>query len=95
MLLIALVWAAIKDAPFFLLVLLSILLVLFMLLYAGAYVLFGLKDPNLLRSERYNIEKMAIEHGILGDSVTGLIEVSGGKKRAQPLIEATPDLSDD
>lgn len=73
MLLAALVSAAIKSAPTFLLVILSVLLVVFMLLYAGAYILFGIQDPNLLRSERYNIEKMAIEKGILGDSMMGIV----------------------
>lgn len=80
MLLIALVAGATKNAPTYLLVLLSVLLVLFMLLYAGAYVVFGLKDPNLLRSERYNIEKLAIEKGLLGDSMKGIVNEVGQMK---------------
>ena len=72
LLLTALVAAASKNAPMFILILLSIMLVLFMLLYAAAYIFFGLKDPNLLRSERFNIEKLAIEHGVYGDSLRGL-----------------------
>jgi hypothetical protein len=35
-----------------------------------------LKDPDALRSERYVLHKMAIEHGIYGDSRIGLIEPS-------------------
>ena len=54
-------------------------------LYAGAY-LFCLKhDRDALRSEKYSINKMAIEHGLLGDSVTGIFEASeiaSGKKDA-------------
>jgi hypothetical protein len=70
----ALVWAGTRGAPMFILVLLSALLVLFMLLYGGAYIAFGRIDPNLLRSERFNLEKMAIERGVYGDSTKGLLE---------------------
>lgn len=92
MLLCTLGWAATKGAPQFLLILLSILLVLFMIIYAAACIFFGWTDPNLLRSERYNIEKMAIERGIFGDSMTGIIDVSAEKKlisSVQPSIEKT------
>ena len=75
-LLAALVIAGARDEPMFILVLISALLVLFMLLYAAAYVLFGRKDPNLLRSERFNIERLAIERGLYGDSNIGLREPS-------------------
>lgn len=44
-------------------------------LYAGAY-LFCLKhDRDALRSEKYSINKMAIEHGLIGDSSAGLMQV--------------------
>lgn len=89
LILIALVWSATKGAPLFLLILLSALLVAFMLLYAGAYVLFGIKDPNLLRSERYNIEKMAIEQGLLGDSLSGLRKIEGTILEVEK-VDATP-----
>jgi hypothetical protein len=74
---LSLVFASTRGAPIFVLVLLSVLLVLFMLLYGAAYIVFGRIDPNLLRSERYNIERMAIEHGLYGDSNVGLHSSSG------------------
>ncbi|HEX7820946.1 MAG TPA: hypothetical protein VF463_10045 [Sphingobium sp.] len=80
MLLTALVTASMKQAPTFLLVILSGLLIIFMILYAASYITFGIKDPNLLRSERYNIEKLAIERGILGDSTKGIVDSGGGHK---------------
>lgn len=83
-----LIWAGVQGAPTFILVLLSVLLVLFMLLYAGAYIVFGKQDPNLLRSERFNLEKMAIEHGLYGDDKTGLMQPATG---SHAILPADPD----
>jgi hypothetical protein len=33
-----------------------------------------LKDPDLLRSEKYSLQKTAIEHGLIGDNHVGLFE---------------------
>jgi hypothetical protein len=41
------------------------------LLYLGAYIYCLICNPDALRSERYSIQKMAIEHGLLGDSDAG------------------------
>ena len=91
MLLAALVWAGTKQAPVFILILLAVLLVIFMIMYGTAYVYFGWKDPNLLRSEKYNIEKMAIEHGLYGDSTTGLRTVQEFSEEPK-LIDVAPAM---
>jgi hypothetical protein len=91
MLLAALIWLSSKGAPVALLVFLGILLTGFMLLYAGAYIAFGLKDPNLLRSEQYNIKKMAIERGMLGDSSTGLVPQSDRQMTQLAAPKTSPD----
>jgi hypothetical protein len=39
-----------------------------------AYLFFMHKQPDVLRSEHYHLSKMAIEHGMVGDSIHGLIE---------------------
>lgn len=44
------------------------------LLYGAAYVFCLRHDRDALRSEKYSINKMAIEHGLLGDSETGLFD---------------------
>ncbi len=88
MLLAAITWASVEGATNALVILLGILLVLFMLLYAGAYILFAFKDPNLLRSEKYNIEKLAIERGVLGDSTQGLID---GQDQPKSISDETTD----
>lgn len=62
------------NAPFWLLVTLATLLVLFFFLYFGFYTFFAINDRDALRSERYNLKRLEIEHGVLGDSETGLLE---------------------
>ena len=37
--------------------------------FAALYLLF--KRPDFLRSERFSIEKLMIEHGLIGDSISG------------------------
>lgn len=61
-------------------------------LYAIAFVYLLIKDPDSLRSETYSLEKMAIQHGLYGDSQTGLIrgdriepEALGPGRGAEPL----------
>lgn len=75
LLLTGVVAVAIGKAPEWLLVLLASLLVGCILLYGVAYVYcLMLKDPDLLRSEKYSLQKMAIEHGLIGDNHVGLFE---------------------
>jgi hypothetical protein len=44
------------------------------LLYGGAYCYFMLTNVDALRSEKFTITKLAIEHSIKGDNLTGLID---------------------
>src|SRR6266478_5387534 len=46
-----------------------------MLLYLVAYVFFALTDKDALRSEKFFLQKMAIEKGFIGDDLTGYIKV--------------------
>lgn len=41
------------------------------ILYLVAYIYFGLTDKDALRSERFSIQKMAIQKGFIGDNLTG------------------------
>ena len=46
----------------------------FLLLVAVfGFVYFMFKDPDMLRSERFSLEKMAIEKGLYGDNIQGQI----------------------
>lgn len=72
------------KAPEWLLVSIVVCLLGSVFLYVGAYVFCLVNDRDALRSEKYSLHKMAIEHGIYGDSSTGLVEV--------PTV-STPDHS--
>lgn len=75
-LLIALSAAFYAHAPEWLLIAFFVLLCLFLMLYGGAYIFFAATDPDALRSERYKLQKMAIEQGLYGDSQHGFVEAS-------------------
>lgn len=74
------------GGPTWLLIIFATLLILGMFLYGTAYVFSLTRNPDWLRSETYSIQKMAIEHGVYGDSQLGLIEASD-PKNTTPLIE--------
>lgn len=62
----------------------------FLLIYLVSFVALLIYDRDALRTEKYNLQKMAIEHGLLGDSDTGLMrreiaETAGATK----MIEGT------
>lgn len=61
------------------------------LLYLGAYVYFMCRNPDALRSEKFTIEKMAIEHQLVGDSARGITKVDGLPSAS---IEPPPQLPD-
>ena len=44
-------------------------------LYLIAYIYFAFKNPDELRSESYSIQKLAIEKGFIGDSISGDVNV--------------------
>jgi hypothetical protein len=62
------------KAPEWMLAIMAFLLVASIFLYGFAYTFCLFKDRDALRSERYSLHKMAIEHGLLGDSSTGLFD---------------------
>jgi hypothetical protein len=43
------------------------------LLLLSAYIFFMQRNPDALRSEKYSLQKMAIEKGLVGDDIAGLI----------------------
>jgi hypothetical protein len=57
--------------------------------YLIAYVYFGLTDKDTLRSEKFSLQKLAIQKGFIGDDFTGYIKISD---RVQPpLLPAETD----
>jgi hypothetical protein len=66
---------------------LVVALILSIVLYLFSYGFCLFKDRDALRSEKYSIHKMAIKHGIYGDSTSGIIEQT---PTPTPLLAATP-----
>jgi len=62
------------KGPQWILILMSVLLVLSIVLYFFVYVFCLFRDRDALRSEKYSLQKMALEHGIFGDNVSGIVE---------------------
>lgn len=72
--LLSLIGSLTFNAPNWVLISIMTLLALTVALYIAGYIYFGITDPDSLRSEKYKLQKMAIEQGYFGDSDTGLIE---------------------
>ena len=43
--------------------------------YLGVYFYLMIKDRDALRSERYSIQKLAIEKSIVGDNLSGTLQI--------------------
>lgn len=75
------------KAPAWILIVLVVALGLILVTFLGAYLFLLGKNPDALRSEDYSLSKMAIEHGLIGDSKTGLREISiGAVSQTKALI---------
>lgn len=68
--------ASISQVPSWLTVLFGIGTALSLVMYLCAYGYCLLKAPETLRTERYSIQKLAIEKGFRGDSSTGIVVLS-------------------
>jgi hypothetical protein len=64
------------GAPEWIVAVLCAVAVLLAILYIAAYIYFMIRSPEFLRSERFYLQKLAIEKGIRGDDTAGIIDVS-------------------
>jgi len=88
----ALLTAAIRfEAPTWMGASIVVFLGLSVCLYLGAYTYCLVKDREALRSEKYTIQKLAIEKGFIGDSITGVfpIEPATGARLIGPTATST------
>ena len=60
------------SAPTWVIVTFAVFMGLTIVLYLGSYTYCLFTDKEALRSERYSIQKLAIEKGIVGDSHAGV-----------------------
>ncbi|MCH9006243.1 MAG: hypothetical protein IH838_13270 [Proteobacteria bacterium] len=72
MLLVSLPMLAASRAPSWLLISVAAALGGILVTFVTAYVYFLFTNPDALRSESFTLSKMAIERGLVGDSLSGL-----------------------
>lgn len=61
------------DAPNWTIIIFTIIICIAIGVFFFAYVYCLFKDRDALRSEKYSIQKLAIEKGIVGDNMVGII----------------------
>ena len=64
------------NAPNWMQVFVATMLGVDFFLFVAAYIYFGFTDKDALRSERYSIQKLAIEYNLIGDKAAGLFDSS-------------------
>jgi len=67
------------------------ILCVLLLCYLGTHFFFMVKNPDALRSEKFTIQKMAIERGLIGDSVLGMREVTRDLSGNVSLLESASE----
>jgi hypothetical protein len=60
------------HSPSWLIGLFAVMLILVLCLFLGSYIYFARTNPDALRSEQFSLSKLAIEKGMVGDSLAGL-----------------------
>lgn len=93
----ALVCLAELKGPLWLMIVFAIFSAATVGMYLWAYLHCLLTDKDALRTEKYSIQKLAIEKGVYGDSNTGVLrpepEISGTSllRQSPPLIGTDED----
>ncbi len=96
MLLPATLASYIFDSPSWLGLTLCIMTCVSVATYIGSYFYLLCKDRDALRSERYSIQKLAIEKGLYGDNIMGtvdLIEDDGSKLLSDHSSSSNEELN--
>jgi hypothetical protein len=86
----------VRTCPVWVIVILACCIGSSFLLIAFAFVYLLFKNPDALRSESFTLSKIAIEKGLIGDSLTGLREV--GQPAPVPMLsdgKGDPDEIDE
>jgi hypothetical protein len=89
---------ALGHGPNWLLVGIFVLFVVLIVFYLSSFYFFMKSDPDALRSERYSLQKIAIEKHLIGDSNIGIIdEVNSNKiiNATAPAIEMDSNVEGD
>lgn len=73
------------GTPNWILTFLVVMLGILFLTYIGTFLFLLFSDRDALRSEQFTLSKMAIERGLIGDNVTGLIEAN---EKIEKILDA-------
>lgn len=73
-------WAGVSEKVLYMLIGLVVFVLCIIVI---CYVVFMVKSPDALRSERFQITKMAIDRGLIGDDLVGMDSSTGG--RGEPV----------
>lgn len=87
----AMIGAFCTHAPFWAEILLGILLVLSVVGYLGAYAYLMFSNPDALRSERFTLNKMAIERSVVGDTLKGFISPETHTTKSLEAVDMEQD----
>jgi len=68
------------SAPSWLIIFLVSIVGLTILIFFFSYIFCLFKNPEALRSEKYSIQKLAIEKGIYGDDINGTYKLNSENK---------------
>ena len=71
-----------------------IVLTLILLLYVFSYLFCLFNDRDALRSERFSIQKFAIEKGVVGDNLQGIVEIDTEKLFSLPPPQGNVNKED-
>jgi len=83
------------GSPIWLANTIGILCIISIILYIVFYMYFAFTDKDALRSEKYSIQKLAIQKGFIGDDQTGYIPLSNtSDQRGLPSQESPKGLED-
>ena len=63
-------------------------------LYMVTYVYFAFTDKDALRSEKYSIQKLAIQKGFIGDDQAGYIPIINVAQNVLPAIDQAKGAED-
>ena len=83
----AMIGAGVAHLPGWVMIMLGVFEGLLVVAYVAAYFFLLLRDRDALRSERFQLSKMAIERSITGDNIAGFLEPD---QRPVPVPPAAP-----
>ena len=78
------------ELPKWILIMFAIIVGIIIILFIVSYIYCLFNDRDALRSEKFSIQKMAIEKGVYGDSISGIQTVN-----TREISSSTKDESSD